>query len=540
MFSVESLTNNLQKPGARPVPWRNARHLLCLATLVLAMLTQAEPALAEDESIPCDPEPTDMSISYSDVVSCSIDVVGDVDVFRFSGIAGEAVSARASKLSGVTTVPCVELFDPAGAPVGSHCLAQGARFGATLAQTGVYSILVSEFANDNPMDYTLVVERVAPPSFPATYICPGCELQDGIDPPGDVDLFFFFGTAGDVVSALGSKLSGVTTVPCIELFDPAGGVVGAHCLSQGARIDATLAHTGVHSILVSEFANDNTMDYTLSYQCIVGVCADLIFSDGFESGDTSAWSGSWSRDAQVLGSAAVSGAYGLQATVGVTCSPDDLTINSPPMISGDFEACNSVTASGVEVISPGATFLAGASITLANDFSVASGAGLTALIDPSLPTPFAWVRDDSPTAETLYSAIFHLRLDALNLAIGDEIGHLVGFSSNDEPQFRVVLRKNPTLLEDRLAILARQDGGGFVEHSSEFLLPAGYNRIEIAWRAGAGDGELLVSINGAPLSGLAGLDNDGSRIDYVKWGAVDGTPTSTTGEMELDEFFSFR
>ena len=149
------------------------------------------------------------------------------------------------------------------------------------------------------------------------------------------------------------------------------------------------------------------------------------------------------------------------------------------------------------------------------------------------------MRDDSPIAETTYTAVSHLRLEALSLGIGDELDHFVGYSSNGDPHFRVVLRKDPTLLENRLAILAREDDGTFREHSSEFLLPEGYNRIEMAWRAGAGDGELLVSINSAPLSGLTGLNNGSSQIDFVRLGAVDGTLASTTGAMEMDEFVSF-
>ncbi|MCH7666954.1 MAG: hypothetical protein IH936_13630 [Acidobacteria bacterium] len=217
-----------------------------------------------------------------------------------------------------------------------------------------------------------------------------------------------------------------------------------------------------------------------------------------------------------------------------------MTVTSPPTISGDFEGCNSVNASSVQVVSPGATLRAGTFIALGNGFSVASGADFTAVIDPSLLSPFTWVQDDSPIAENTYNAIFHLRLDALSLAASDELEHFVGYSSNGDPQFRVVLRKNLTLMENRLVILAREDGGSFVEHSPEFLLPAGNNRIEIAWRAGDGDGEFVVSINSVPLSGLTGLNNGSSQIDFVRWGAVDGTVASTTGTMALDEFLSFR
>lgn len=170
-------------PTAR-TSW-SAWYLLALATLVFACLGQAGSALAGG-SIPCDPEPTDMPILYSDAVSCSI------------------------------------------------------------------------------------------------------------DPPGDVDIFRFLGTAGDVVTVRASRVGGGN--PCVELFDPGGGQVDDICGASVAGIDATLGQTGLYSILASENGSsggNQVMDYTLSYQCIVGACIDIfIFADGFESGDTTAWSGS--------------------------------------------------------------------------------------------------------------------------------------------------------------------------------------------------------------------------------------------------------
>ena len=264
-----------------------------------------------------------------------------------------------------------------------------------------------------------------------------------------------------------------------------------------------------------------------------------LFADGFESGDTSAWTSTGGGGGlDVLGDAAFSGGFGLRVTPALTCSPD-LVVDSPPTVSGEFEGCNSVTASGVQVVSPGATLRAGTLVALGEGFSVAPDADLTAAIDPSLLSPFSWVRDDSPGSVDTYNADWHLRLDDLSLDVGDEINHLVGASSDGTAHFRVVLRRNAALPEDRLAILAREDSGLLTEHSSEFLLPAGYNRIEIAWRAGAGTGELLVSINGALHSGLTGLNNGDSVIDSVHCGAVSGTLSSTTGTMDLDDFISF-
>ena len=58
-------------------------------------------------------------------------------------------------------------------------------------------------------------------------------------------------------------------------------------------------------------------------------------------------------------------------------------------------------------------------------------------------------------------------------------------------------------------------------------------------------GELLVdepaglTVDGGAPAGV-NLDNDTGRIDHVRVGAVDGSITTTTGVMLLDEFLSFR
>ena len=240
----------------------------------------------------------------------------------------------------------------------------------------------------------------------------------------------------------------------------------------------------------------------------------------------------------VLKGAAFTGNFGLRVTVGATCTVTDVVV-PVGMVSTDQLACNTITAGNVQVAAPGSTFIAGDMIILQDGFSVASGASFAALIDPFVKSPFAYVRDDTPAAETTYNAKFYLRLDSLTLASSDEIGHFNGYAANGDPQFRIVLRRS--LSENRVAIFAwDDDAGALVEHTVDFLLPLGFHSVEISWRAGTGDGEFLVSIDGAALDGLAGLNNGGSRIDFVKWGAVDGPLASSTGWMELDELSSWR
>jgi hypothetical protein len=78
------------------------------------------------------------------------------------------------------------------------------------------------------------------------------------------------------------------------------------------------------------------------------------------------------------------GCYGTRAYgVEVVCTLD-VTITSLPEISGIVLGCNSITASGVQVVDPGATFIAGSFIALGDAFSVGPDTVFTAIIDPTL------------------------------------------------------------------------------------------------------------------------------------------------------------
>jgi hypothetical protein len=90
----------------------------------------------------------------------------------------------------------------------------------------------------------------------------------------------------------------------------------------------------------------------------------------------------------------VNGCYGTRAYgVEVVCTLD-VTITSPPEISGIVLGCNSITASGVQVVDPGATFIAGSFIILGDGFSVGPDTEFTAIIDSSLVPELRATRRD--------------------------------------------------------------------------------------------------------------------------------------------------
>ncbi len=112
-------------------------------------------------------------------------------------------------------------------------------------------------------------------------------MPGDITPVGDFDIVSFFGTSGDLILLTLAETAGFGE-PCIELFGPSGTVVDAACDTNNATLTLTLNQNGVHTILMSDDNDDETISYNIDIQCI-GMCTEIgtscgIFSDGFESG----------------------------------------------------------------------------------------------------------------------------------------------------------------------------------------------------------------------------------------------------------------
>lgn len=272
----------------------------------------------------------------------------------------------------------------------------------------------------------------------------------------------------------------------------------------------------------------------------------LLFTNGdFESGGFGSWSsvnGELGGFLEVNADAAGGGSsFGMEVVVGSACPfPDDVTVESPPVIQGDFIACDSVLGQGVTV-DPNARFGASSSVAFGNGFAVATNATLEAILDSTLQSGFGFVEDGTPDRSEAYNAQFSLNLDSLTLADGDLLEHLRGSDSGGTTHFRVFLKRNVALSENRLYVEARLDDGSTVQTAGaeEVLLPSGWLDIRVSWRAGAGTGHLLVWLNGALQGGLQDLDNGQASIDSVLWGAVGGSVGSSTGALKVDDYSSW-
>ena len=242
---------------------------------------------------------------------------------------------------------------------------------------------------------------------------------------------------------------------------------------------------------------------------------------------------------EVNAGAALDGSMGLEVTLGGPCWPNTVPVGGPTA-SGVYIGCVYVEA-GAATVDGTTIFKAGRRITLGEGFSVAPGVDFQAVIDESLD-PFAFVVDRSPSDLATYGATFQIDLDNLALDSLDELYHLVGVAGDGTELFRVVLLHNETMNENRLALHARLDSGGYAETTvgQQVVVPAGANAIEVSWKADDGAGHLMVSVGGAPFFGLTGLDNGDGRVETVNWGAVWGQVADSTGSFDLDGYSSIQ
>jgi hypothetical protein len=118
------------------------------------------------------PSASAIPIRFGEGIDTNIEPVGDIDLYKFDGVAGDTVIVQAARQSGGG--PCVELFDPDGTRIGTPaCHYYGARIDAQLAKTGPHAVRVSEEDNNATMGYRIdlqCVGRCSSLAFPSIAI----------------------------------------------------------------------------------------------------------------------------------------------------------------------------------------------------------------------------------------------------------------------------------------------------------------------------------------------------------------------------------
>jgi len=230
------------------------------------------------EGTPCAPEPTDMLTAPGDLIACQVESKGDIDVFRFTLTAGQAVRISAARSGGTTGRPCLSLYGPDGALITDRCPSLSyenfVKVDAKASKPGVHSVQIREEGNDETLAYALSLERTGPPSATAPVHRSGQGTDTALDPAGDVDAYAIGGVAGDTITATASRQSG-TGRPCVALFDNDGTLLSDRCPSLSyetfTKVTGRLRTAGSATVLVYEEGFNEAIGCRAEVQC-VGQC----------------------------------------------------------------------------------------------------------------------------------------------------------------------------------------------------------------------------------------------------------------------------
>ncbi|MFM8412684.1 MAG: hypothetical protein ACKOCT_20720 [Alphaproteobacteria bacterium] len=221
------------------------------------------------------------------------------------------------------------------------------------------------------------------------------------------------------------------------------------------------------------------------------VPGDEIFSDGFESGDLSAWATESTKGGKmsVAASAKRTGSFGLL-------------------------------------------------------FDVAG-------LPPPANKAKLWVKDTTPFAESRYLARFALDLNTLAVPTSPRILRLfAGRTAGDPAKRPFELRLRFEGGTWKIYGVLRSDAGVGTQTAPVVLPKPGWSLVEVDWRRatspGASDGSLTLQVTSSNCSPAAcvvsatGVDNDANPIDGVQLGFLGGLGLGSSGTVFVDDFESRR
>ncbi len=206
-------------------------------------------------------------LTYNDTVSGSVDVVGELDSFVFSGEAGDIVLAGMSQVLGPVWQQ-IRLYDPAGNLLNEVAHPTHVETMYTLPSTGEYKMLLSDgFSGLLLGGYNIHLQRINNPvgSVPLVFN----ELIAGeITAAAERDAYTFTAEADDVVLVSMSKVS-EDLWQQVRIFNAAGELQMENSHPEQAELFFKAAESGPYTVLVADgFNTTKTGSYHLFSQRI--------------------------------------------------------------------------------------------------------------------------------------------------------------------------------------------------------------------------------------------------------------------------------
>lgn len=252
--------------------------LLLSSVPILAEGQQPESEVACNEGVVAEP----ISLEYGDhTTNCAVDATTELDRFRFAASAGDVVRVVVDGLSNELDLR-VEVRDAAGGLVATvSCDSPYYNSCSVIddfevAASGLYTIAIFDGGLDTTGAYQLQLERLDPIGA-RTLIPYGVAQSEVINPTTDVDFFAFPGAAGTTVRIGADGQSNDLDVS-FELYAEDGTLVdSAVCSSPyynscSLLRDIPLQEDGTYLIVIRDSGADNTGNYALSLECLIGDC----------------------------------------------------------------------------------------------------------------------------------------------------------------------------------------------------------------------------------------------------------------------------
>lgn len=267
-----------------------ANFALPMAALLLGILLAPSAAVAQDKD--CPKEPTETTITTGEVLSganCTLNAVGDIDSYVFSGTAGQTYQIGLGLVGAVNSNICLALYDPNGNSIFSGCTAY--NFGANaavvvdqaLTLTGNYQMNVTESTNST-QGYAVSLERLYPsPPNAVSVTTFGSAYNGNIAEPTDTNAFVFTGQTTSTYEVTATLTGSIFANICMAVYTPSGTLVtpsmgttnpGCTAYNFGANasvvVDFTPAQTGQYLEFIQASGDDDTQTYTLEVSCLLG------------------------------------------------------------------------------------------------------------------------------------------------------------------------------------------------------------------------------------------------------------------------------
>jgi hypothetical protein len=217
-------------------------------------------------------DPDGGAIASAGVKSGQVNADVDVDAFTFSGTAGDRVLIGAITSGGGTLNTTTTLYPPGGGA--AEAISYGSdRLDAQLQLTGTYTIVVEDYGNNHPGNYSLTLLDLT--SGPLTsgadadggFLLPGdfkpCQFQTA----PDFDAFRFGGAFGDTVRITTTPTSGPIT-PLISIYGPTGPALFTSGASPAVYVLPSLAN---FTLVLQDNTLLDTGSYTVAFQKTGGV-----------------------------------------------------------------------------------------------------------------------------------------------------------------------------------------------------------------------------------------------------------------------------